>query len=268
MAAFETSPPRPTDQPRPAAPRWRWALLPASLAAGWLLWEAVAQWTGFPPFILPRPSLVWARFLAVVADGQLAFHSAVTLSEVLAGLGLGLALASLLGYLIAKSPGLERVLTPYIVASQAVPIVAIAPLLVIWFGSGLRSKVLICALIVFFPILINTVLGLRSVEPELRDLLRSLRASRWQTFTKLELPAALPILLSGLKVSATLSVIGAVVGEFVGADRGLGFLINFAKGQYDTALVFVAVIALVVMALTLYGAVVVVERRVLPQYKG
>jgi NitT/TauT family transport system permease protein len=196
----------------------------------------------------------------VAASGQLAFHTAVTLGEVLAGLGLGLVLASGLGYVIAKSPALERVLTPYIVASQSVPIVAIAPLLVIWFGSGLRSKVLICALIVFFPILINSVLGLRSVEPDLRDLLRSLKASRWQTFTKLELPAALPILLGGLKVGATLSVIGAVVGEFVGADRGLGFLINFAKGQYDTALVFVAVIALVLIALGLYGVVTVLER--------
>jgi len=263
MATYSSSTPRAAGPPEPAVLRWRWLLLPASLAAGWLLWEAIAQLSGYPPFILPRPGQVWARFLAVLGNGQLGYHSAVTLGEVLAGLGLGLAVASVLGYFIAKSPGLERVLTPYIVASQSVPIVAIAPLLVIWFGSGLRSKVLICALIVFFPILINTVLGLRSVEPDLRDLMRSLRATRWQTFTKLELPAALPILLSGLKVSATLSVIGAVVGEFVGADRGLGFLLNFAKGQYDTALVFVAVIALVGMALGLYGFVTLLEHRLL-----
>lgn len=243
---------------------WRWLLLPASLLGGWLLWESLARLSGFPAFILPLPGQVWARFVDVLADGQLAFHFGVTLSEVLGGLALGVAVASALGYVIAKSPGLERVLTPYIVASQSVPVVAIAPLLVIWFGSGLRSKVLICALIVFFPILINTVLGLRSVEPDLRDLLRSLRASAWQTFTKLELPSALPVLLGGLKVGATLAVIGAVVGEFVGADRGLGFLINFARGQYDTALVFVAVIALVLMALGLYGAVTVLERRLLP----
>jgi NitT/TauT family transport system permease protein len=141
-----------------------------------------------------------------------------------------------------------------------VPIVALAPLLVIWFGVGLQSKVFICVLIVFFPILINTVVGLRSVEPELRDLMRSLRATRWQVFTKLEAPAALPIWLGGLRVGATLAVIGAVVGEFVGADRGLGFLINFGRGQYDTALVFVAAAALVVMALLLYGAVAALER--------
>ncbi len=242
------------------APLWRLLLLPVSLAAGLLLWEALARGYALPAFILPLPELVWQRFLQTLADGRLLFHTGITLSEVLAGLALGLASASVLGYLIAKSPGLERVLTPYIVASQAVPIIAIAPLLIIWFGSGLRSKVLICALIVFFPILINTVVGLRSVEPELRDLLRSLRASRWQTFAKLELPAALPILLGGLKVGATLAVIGAVVGEFVGSDRGLGFLVNFGRGQYDTALVFVATFVLVAIALALYGAVAAVER--------
>jgi NitT/TauT family transport system permease protein len=198
MATYESTS-NPATQPTGAA-LWRWLLLPVSLVGGWLLWEGLARLSGFPTFILPLPGQVWARLLDVLANGQLAFHTGVTLGEVLAGLGLGLALASVLGYVIAKSPGLERVLTPYIVASQAVPIVAIAPLLVIWFGSGLRSKVLICALIVFFPILINTVLGLRSVEPDLRDLLRSLKASPWQTFTKLELPAALPILLGGLKV--------------------------------------------------------------------
>jgi NitT/TauT family transport system permease protein len=263
MATYQSSHPSTADPAQAGRALWRWLLLPVSVAAGWLLWEGLARLSGFPTFILPLPGQVWARFVEVVADGRLAFHAGVTLGEVLAGLGLGLALASVLGYVIARSPGLERLLTPYIVASQAVPIVAIAPLLVIWFGSGLRSKVLICALIVFFPILINTVLGLRSVEPDLRDLLRSLRASAWQTFTKLELPAALPILLGGLKVGATLSVIGAVVGEFVGADRGLGFLINFARGQYDTALVFVAVIALVAIALGLYGVVTLLEQAVL-----
>jgi NitT/TauT family transport system permease protein len=142
-------------------------------------------------------------------------------------------------------------LSPYIVASQSVPIVAIAPLLVIWFGPGLFSKVLICALIVFFPVLVNTIVGLRSVPEELHDLMRSLQATRWQTIRYLEIPAALPVFLGGLRIGATLSVIGAVVGEFVGSDRGLGFLINIGRGQYDTALVFVAVFSLIIMALSL-----------------
>ncbi len=261
MAAVSTQSNYPPSHPSRSA--WRWLVLPLSLIAGLALWEAVVRVNHFPAFILPLPGQVWQRFWLVLGNGQLVWHTSITLGEVLGGLGLGLVVATALGYLIAKSPGLERALTPYIVASQAVPIVAIAPLLVIWFGSGLRSKVLICALIVFFPILINTVVGLRSVEPELHDLMRSLRASRWQIFTKLDVPAALPVWLAGLKVGATLAVIGAVVGEFIGADRGLGFLVNFARGQYDTALVFVAVIALVVIALALYGLVSLIERLLL-----
>jgi len=217
----------------------------------------------YPAYLLPGPGLVWTRFLTVLSDGTLARHALVSLTESVSGLALGLAAASILGYLVAKSRALERALTPYIVASQAIPVVAIAPLLVIWLGFGLRSKILICALIVFFPILVNTVIGVKSVEPNLRDLMRSLRATRWQTFVMLELPAALPILLGGLKIGATLSVIGAVVGEFVSRDRGLGFLIDFARGQYDTALVFVAVATLIVMALSLYAAVALLERFVL-----
>jgi NitT/TauT family transport system permease protein len=168
-----------------------------------------------------------------------------------------------LGYLLAKSPAVEKLVSPYIVASQSVPIVAIAPLLVIWFGPGIFSKVLICALIVFFPVLINTVVGIRAVPEDLHDLMRSLQATRWQTFRLLEIPAALPVFLGGVRIGATLAVIGAVVGEFVGADRGLGFMINRARGQYDTALVFVAVLALIVLALSLYASVLLLERRLL-----
>jgi NitT/TauT family transport system permease protein len=149
------------------------------------------------------------------------------------------------------------------VASQAIPIVAVAPLLVIWFGPGMFSKVLICALIVFFPVLVNTVVGVRAVPKSLHDLMRSLRATRGQILSRLEVPAALPILLGGLRIGATLSVIGAVVGELVGADQGLGFLVNAARGQYDTALVFVAVLTLILLALALYGVVALLEKKAL-----
>jgi NitT/TauT family transport system permease protein len=228
-----------------------------------LLWEAVVQIADYPPYILPAPAAVAEKFLRVLGDGTLLRHTSVTLVEILGGLGLGVSLASVLGYGIAKSPTLERILTPYLVASQAVPIVAIAPLLVIWFGTGLTSKILISALIVFFPVLVNTIAGVRSVPQDLYDLMRSLQASPWQIFLKLELPAALPILLAGLKVGATLSVIGAVVGEFAGADAGLGFMINLADGLFDTARVFVGVFALIGLALSLYGAVALLERLLL-----
>jgi NitT/TauT family transport system permease protein len=136
-------------------------------------------------------------------------------------------------------------------------------LLVIWFGPGLFSKVLICALIVFFPVLVNTVVGLRAVPQNLRDLMSALHASQAQILWNLEIPAALPVLLGGLRIGATLSVIGAVVGEFVGSDRGLGFLVNVGRGRYDTAMVFVAIITLILMALMLYGLAVLVEKRLL-----
>lgn len=240
-----------------------WALVPISLIIGILLWTALVNLGDLPAFILPPPALVWARFQQALGDGSLLRHAWVTLQEVLLGLLFGVLAASSLGYLLAKSRRLERALAPYVVASQSVPVVAIAPLLVIWFGPGLISKVLICALIVFFPVLINTVVGLHSVPHDLRDLMRSLRASRWQTFRLLELPSSMPVFLGGLRIGATLSVIGAVVGEFVGADRGLGYFINVGRGEYDTALVFVAVFTLVAMALILYGLVIWLEMRLL-----
>jgi NitT/TauT family transport system permease protein len=238
-----------------------------SLLLGLGLWWAVTRIPRLPAFILPSPGLVITRFWQVLLDGSLLWHTLITLFEVLAGMAIGVTTASALGYWLAKSPAVERVLSPYIVASQAVPIVAVAPLLVIWFGPGLFSKVLITALIVFFPVLVNTVVGLRSVSDDLRDLFRSLLATPWQTFTHLEVPAALPIFLGGLRVGATLSVIGAVVGEFIGSDRGLGFLINVARGQYDTALVFVTILTLVLLALGLYGVVVLAENRLLSWQK-
>ncbi|MGW8252095.1 MAG: ABC transporter permease, partial [Anaerolineales bacterium] len=234
-----------------------------SLAAALLLWELVARYGGYPTFMLPAPALVWARFIQSLQDGSLLTHTAVTLLEIVAGLALGVSAASLLGYLLAKSVSVERLLSPYIVASQSVPIVAIAPLLVIWFGPGLFSKVLICALIVFFPVLVSMIVGLRSVPEELHDLMRSLQATRWQTARYLEIPSALPVMLGGLRIGATLAVIGAVVGEFAGSNQGLGFLINVGRSLFDTSLVFVAVFTLIIMALGLYGSVLLLERRLL-----
>ena len=233
------------------AKRLSWLLPLLAIGIALLIWEGATKWSGLPQFILPSPSAISARLSRALIDGSLLRHTLVTLSEVLAGLAIGAVFAFLLGYSLAKSRTLERALSPYIVASQSIPIVAIAPLLVIWFGPGQISKVLICALIVFFPVLINTIVGVRTVPADLYDLMRSLRASNTQ------------VLMGGLKIGATLAVIGAVVGEFVGADQGLGFLINLGGGLYDTPLVFVAVITLVAMALVLYAIVATLEHRLL-----
>ena len=235
-------------------------LVPVAMVALTGVWSAVVELGDYPAFLLPAPRLVWERFIAAASDGTLWLHTSITLTEVLGGLGLGLVTATVLGYLLAKAPLVERFLSPYIVASQSVPIVALAPLLIVWFGFGLLSKVLVCAMTIFFPVLINTIVGLRSVAPDLHDLMRSLGASRWQIFRYLEVPAALPVLLAGLKVGATLSVIGAVVGEFAQSDRGLGFLVNLAnRGLFDTPLMFVALFVLMTIALILYGVVSAVE---------
>jgi NitT/TauT family transport system permease protein len=241
----------------------RWIPVAAAIVVCGAAWGAAASFAGLPAFILPGPAAVIERFADALADGRLIRHTLFTLSEVLAGMAAGVGSAALVGYVLSKSRLAERILAPYIVASQAIPVVAVAPLLFIWLGAGFPTKVLICALIVFFPVLVNTVVGLRSVSPNLRELMRSLGATRWQDFRHLELPAALPVLLGGLKIGATLSVIGAVVGEFIAPDRGLGFLISVARGQYDTALVFVGVFTLVAMAVLLYGLVAFAESRLL-----
>ena len=247
--------------PRQAMPVLRLGAIALTLSGAVAVWQLIVLIGNYPAFILPAPGQVWTELLRALQTTAFWGHIGVTFSEVLIGLLIGAALALALGYALAKSTVLNSILSPLIVASQAVPIVAIAPLLAIWFGYGLAPKIVTSVLIVFFPILINVVAGLRSIEPNLRDLMRSLHATRRQMFVKLEIPAALPMILSGLKVGATLSVIGAIVGEFVNSDQGLGFLIKQGNGEYNTARTFVALIALMMMALAMYGGVAVLERK-------
>lgn len=225
-----------------------------------LLWDLLTRLGQYDRFILPGPTDVWQQLAIVVSDGRLLRHALVTIGEVIPGLLLGFIIATPLGYLLARSPLAERLLSPYLIASQAIPVIAIAPLLTIWVQSTYWSRVLVAVLVVFFPILINVIAGLRSVPSELYELMHSLRASRWQVFRQLEVPAAMPILLAGLKVGATLSVIGALVGEFVQPkSQGLGFLLVTARYQFKTDLVFVVLLTLAAIALTMYGLVALLE---------
>lgn len=226
-------------------------------------WQLVFSLGIYPEFIIPGPLQVWNAFLKSLADGTLMRHSWVTLSEMLLGLAFGLSIGALLGYAIAHIKVLEDLLSPIIVAFQATPVVAYAPLLIIWFRDGITGKVITTAIIVFFPTLMNVVVGIRSVPKDLHDLMRVLKATPAQIFFKLELPAALPVLLTGLKTSVTLAVIGAVVGEFVNASEGLGYLVNIARSQYQTPLVFVAVLTMTALALSLYAVVSLLEWRLL-----
>ena len=236
---------------------------PLSIFAGLCIWELFVRLSNYPAFILPAPSRIAQRFITASNTGILWPNVWVTFYEVLLGLLTGCAAALVIGYFLAHSPVAEKIVFPYVVVSQAVPLAAIAPLLIIWFGSGVRPKIVICALTVFFPLLINILVGYRELENNLSDLFTSMKAGRWARLKYLEFPGILPVLLGGLRISATLSVIGAVVGELSGADAGLGYLINIGRGQYDTALVFVALIMLMLIALVLYGAVLLLERRLL-----
>lgn len=228
-----------------------------------MIWQIITMLQVFPVFLVPPPAAVFQKLQTVVNDGRLWLHVGATLQEVIPGLFVGASAGLIIGYGIAKIPLLEKVLSPIVVALQATPILAYAPLLVVWFGTGVTSKIVTSALVVFFPMLMNTVVGIRNVPPSLHDLMRALRANRWQTFTRLEIPAALPVLMTGLKTSATLAVIGAVVGEFVVANAGLGHWVQVARDSYDTPLVYVAILLLTLLALSLYGAVSLLERRVL-----
>jgi NitT/TauT family transport system permease protein len=237
------------------------AFAATALAIFLVAWKVIVVVAGYPPYILPPPEAVAGRLVSGWADGTIAPHALRTLLEIGLGFGLGAGLALIVGYVLARSPFVERLVSPYIVAAQATPILAIAPLLALWFGPGLTSKVLICALIVFFPIAISTMVGIRSVDARLLELGRSLRASRRQVLWTLEIPAALPSIFGGLRVGVTLAVVGAIVGEWAGADRGLGVLINLARGSlFDIPLLFATLVTIALLGIALYLLVVIVER--------
>jgi NitT/TauT family transport system permease protein len=227
-----------------------------------LLWQLVVVVSGLPPFILPPPLEVAARFVEALAEGTIQPHLAATLVEVALGFAVGAGSAVVIGYVLARSQFVEQVLSPYLVAAQATPILALAPLIALWFGPGLLGKVLICSLIVFFPVAVATMVGIRSVDARLLELGRSLRATRRQVLTTLEIPAALPSILGGMRVGVTLAVVGAIVGEWAGAERGLGVLINLARGSlFDIPLMFATLLTIALVGIVLYLVVVAIERR-------
>ena len=238
-----------------------WAPVALAFAVFVVAWKAFVIVTGYPVFVLPAPEEVAARFVSAWADGTIGPHALRTLIEVALGFSVGSGLALVVGYVLARLPLAERLLSPYLVAAQAVPILTLAPLLALWFGPGLTAKIVICSLIVFFPVAISTMVGVRAVDARLLELARSFRASRWEVVTTLEIPAALPAIFGGLRVGVTLAVVGAIVGEWAGADRGLGLLINLARGSlFDIPLFFATLLTIALLGIVLYALVVLVER--------
>jgi NitT/TauT family transport system permease protein len=234
----------------------------ASLAVFLVVWQAIVAIGGYPPFILPGPLTVTQRFVKAWTDGTMWPHFATTLVEVLLGFAIGAALALVVGVVLARSRLAERLLSPYLVAAQATPILALAPLIALWFGTGLPSKLVITTLIVFFPVAVATMVGLRSVDPRLIEMARAFRATNAQVVRRVEVPAALPAILGGMRVGITLAVIGAIIAEWAGGDRGLGVLINVARGSlFDIPLMFATLATLALLGVTLYLVMVLVERR-------
>jgi NitT/TauT family transport system permease protein/putative hydroxymethylpyrimidine transport system permease protein len=232
------------------------AIVVAALAG----WEALVRLGGVDELILPAPTSVAEALWddrALLADDL-----AVTTWEVLLGLGAAVAAGALLGVAMHASEPARRALRPLVIGSQAVPVPVIAPLVVLVFGFGLAPKVLLVALVCFFPVAINLYDGLRDTDPDARKLLRSLDASRWQTLRMLEAPSALPAAFTGVKVAAAVAVIGAVFAEWSGSDAGLGHALLIANGQLETARAFAATLLLFLLAVALYGAVALLERRV------
>jgi NitT/TauT family transport system permease protein len=227
-------------------------------------WEWAVRASDVTPLVLPRPSEV-GRVMVDQAPLYLR-HGLTTAVEVVAGFGLAIAVGGLCGVVVASSPWVGRAIYPLLIAAQVMPKIAIAPLLILWLGFDVAPKLVLTALIAFFPIVINTVVGLSMTRQEGIYLFRSMGASPWQTFVKLRLPGALPVFFGGVKVAATLAIIGAVVGEFSGGSAGLGYLLLVQVGRLETAAAFGSVISLTLMGLALFLVVVLVERAIVPAH--
>ncbi len=235
------------------------ALVIALLIAGW---EIGVRIDGTPRWFLPKPSDI-AREL-VASRALLWRHTWTTLQEMLVGLGLAFVLGIGLAIAIVGSRLVERAVYPLVIASQAIPIIALAPILLVWFGYGLTPKVIVVVLTCFFPIVVATVGGLRAVDSDAVALLRSMGASRWQLMRVVRIPSALPALLAGTRIAATWSVIGAIVGEWVGASAGLGYLMTRSASQFQTPRLYAAVVIAAALGIGLFVLVSLVERVALP----
>jgi NitT/TauT family transport system permease protein len=235
------------------------ALLVVFLAA----WEWGPGLLRIPPFIIPPLSTVAQEAVRMWQVSGLMMHTGITAAEVLAGFLIGSLLGAFIGYLLGMSPTAEVALSPYILALQIAPKVAFAPLFILWMGFTVYPKILVAILIVFFPVMVNVLTAVRTVDPDLINLARAFKATRAQIFWKIEFPASMPPLFAGLRIGSTLAVVGVVVGELVGGNLGLGYLLAFGEGQANTPMVFVAILMLTLVGGVAYLLVILLEQRVL-----
>ncbi|OLN23544.1 ABC transporter permease [Domibacillus antri] len=227
-------------------------------------WEMIAG--SMSELVLPAPSVIFITLLDGIQSGYFMPHIIRTTTEILLGLFFGGLFGFIIGILMGESEFLRKLLFPYVIASQAVPKLALAPLFILWFGFDITSKVVITALICFFPLLENTVTAIQHVDKQKADLFRMLKASRWQTLIHLKIPAGLPGILAGLRVAVVLAVVGAVVGEFIGGSEGLGAVIIASQGMMDTPLMFASLLLLTFIGMLLYQVITILEKRWLKPY--
>jgi NitT/TauT family transport system permease protein len=245
-----------------------WVTTPLVLVAFFLLWDVFVRVYDISELVLPRPMTVLDSLVDVAGDPQTWEHAQVTVTETVGGFLIALVSGVAVGVLLGKVPWLERSLRPLIVASQVVPKVALIPLFVIWFGFGMTSKVIMSAMLAFFPIMLNVQLGVRSVEAGQRDVMRSLGASRWETFKHLDLRSTMPYVFAGMEVGIVFAIIGTIVGEYLGGSEGLGYLVVRTLNELDAPALFAVIILLSALGLALYFVVHGLKRFVIPWHES
>lgn len=245
-----------------------WIATPLLLAAIVALWEIYVRAFDVSPFILPSPVDVWEATVRLLSDPKTYNHIWVTLFETVAGFLIAVVVGIGIGALLGKIPWLERTLNPLIVGLQVMPKVALIPLFIVWFGFGMTSKVVLAAVIAFFPIMTNTILGIKSVERGHRDVMQALNAGHWATFRDVELPSALPFILTGMEVGIVLATIGAIVGEYLGGSQGLGYMAVATLNAFDVKSMFGVIMLLTALGLLLYFLVVMLRRYVTPWHES
>ncbi|MDA1101704.1 MAG: ABC transporter permease [Proteobacteria bacterium] len=247
---------------------WTWITTPLLTIAFFAAWKGYVYWFDVSPFILPAPEKVLIAVWHLLHEELIFNHIRVTMTETLVGFFFASVIGVGLGVLLGKVHWLEKALNPFIVATQVVPKIALVPLFIVWFGFGITSKVIIAAVLAFFPILTNTLLGIKSLDAGHRDVMASINASRWDTFRHLDLPSAMPYILTGMEVGIVLATIGAVVGEYLGGNEGLGFLAVDTMAAFEVDALFGVIILLTLLGFGLYACVVALRRVLTPWHES
>jgi NitT/TauT family transport system permease protein len=241
-----------------------WITTPILVGLLILAWDSYVRLAGVSPLILPRPGAVWAAWVEMLGDRRAWHHTWMTVYATLTGFAYATGIGVGLGVLIARARWLELTLNPFIVATQVIPKVALVPLFVLWFGFGVTSKVIVAAVLAFFPILTNTALGVKSIDEGHRDVMTSLNATRWQVFRRLELPSALPYIITGLEIGIVLAIIGAIVGEYLGGNAGLGHLLIARLNAFETDQMFAVLMHMSILGFLFYFSIGALRRLLIP----